>query len=123
MVHRDVREGMGGVTLAAPHQLTPLCLAEITWYSESLDILALCLVKEYDYQNAAVAVTKELLNPKSSLSVGKGTLQPHCAPSAPRGVSGALAVTPGSHRHPGHGSTGAGVRLQPHRQRRAASDP
>lgn len=119
-----MREGLGrlgGSTLAAHQQLTPLCLAVITWYTESLDILALCLVKDYDNQDAVEAVAKELLNHKSSPNVGKGTLQPRCAPSSPRGVSRALAVTPGSHRHPGHGGTGAGVRLQAHRQ--AGSDP
>uniref|UniRef100_A0A8C3NQM7 Uncharacterized protein n=1 Tax=Cyanoderma ruficeps TaxID=181631 RepID=A0A8C3NQM7_9PASS len=89
----------------------------ITWYNESLDILALCLAKEYDSQDVVEAVAKELLNTKSSLGVGKGTLQPCHAPSDPRGVFGVLAVTPGSHRHPGHGGTGAGVRLQPHRRR------
>lgn len=121
MVHRDMREAMWGVTLAVPHQLTPLCLAEISLYNESLDILALCLVKEYNYQDAAIAVAKELLKHKDSLSVGKGTLHPCRAPSALRGISGALAVRLGSHRDRGHGSTGAGVHLQPHRQ--AASDP
>ncbi|XP_037995460.1 cobalamin binding intrinsic factor-like isoform X2 [Motacilla alba alba] len=93
----------------------------ITWYAESLDILALCLLKEYDNQDAVKAVAEELLNHKSSPDVGKGILQPRCAPSTPRGVPGALAVTLGSHRQPGHGGTGAGVRLQPHRQ--AGSDP
>ncbi|XP_053836707.1 cobalamin binding intrinsic factor-like [Vidua macroura] len=38
----------------------------ITWYTESLDTLALCLVKEYDNQDAVEAIAKELLNHKSS---------------------------------------------------------
>ncbi|KAM7020465.1 cobalamin binding intrinsic factor-like [Passerculus sandwichensis] len=42
---------------------------EITWYNESLDILALCLVKEYDYKDAVKAVAEELLDPKSPLTV------------------------------------------------------
>ncbi|XP_063253419.1 cobalamin binding intrinsic factor-like [Prinia subflava] len=42
---------------------------EITWYRQSLDILALCLVKEYDNQDAVGAVATELLNTNSSLSV------------------------------------------------------
>ncbi|KAM4898688.1 cobalamin binding intrinsic factor-like [Sylvia borin] len=41
----------------------------ITWYGESLDILALCLVKEYDSQDVVGALAKELLNTKSSLCV------------------------------------------------------
>ncbi|RMB98119.1 hypothetical protein DUI87_25597 [Hirundo rustica rustica] len=41
----------------------------ITWYGESLDILALCLLKEYDNQDAVGAVAKELLNTGSSLCV------------------------------------------------------
>lgn len=85
---REGLGGLGGVTLTAPHQLTPLYLAVITWYTESLDILALCLVKEYDNQDAVKAVAEELLKHQSSPDVGKGILQPHCAPSTPRGVSG-----------------------------------
>uniref|UniRef100_A0A8C3Q9E7 Transcobalamin-like C-terminal domain-containing protein n=1 Tax=Geospiza parvula TaxID=87175 RepID=A0A8C3Q9E7_GEOPR len=46
-----------------------------TWYTESLDILALCLVKEYDNQDAVKAVAEELLKHKSSPDVGKGILQ------------------------------------------------
>lgn len=83
MVHRDMREGLGGlgcVTLAAPRQLTPLCLAVITWYSESLDILALCLVKEYDIQEAVEAVAEELQKCRSSVCVGKGIPQPPSPP-------------------------------------------
>ncbi|XP_059704582.1 cobalamin binding intrinsic factor-like isoform X1 [Haemorhous mexicanus] len=41
----------------------------ITLYRESLDILALCLVKEYDNQDAAKAVAEELLKYKSSPDV------------------------------------------------------
>ncbi|XP_037995456.1 cobalamin binding intrinsic factor-like isoform X1 [Motacilla alba alba] len=41
----------------------------ITWYAESLDILALCLLKEYDNQDAVKAVAEELLNHKSSPDV------------------------------------------------------
>ncbi|XP_030804847.1 cobalamin binding intrinsic factor-like [Camarhynchus parvulus] len=40
-----------------------------TWYTESLDILALCLVKEYDNQDAVKAVAEELLKHKSSPDV------------------------------------------------------
>lgn len=79
-----MREGLGGlgcVTLAAPHQLTPLCLAVINWYNESLDILALCLVKEYDIQEAVEAVAEKLWKCRSSLCVGKGT--PPAPPSPP----------------------------------------
>uniref|UniRef100_A0A803W328 DUF4430 domain-containing protein n=2 Tax=Ficedula albicollis TaxID=59894 RepID=A0A803W328_FICAL len=42
---------------------------EITWYNESLDILALCLVKEYDNDDAVKAVAEELLKSRSSLDV------------------------------------------------------
>ncbi|KAF4797554.1 gastric intrinsic factor-like protein [Turdus rufiventris] len=41
----------------------------INWYNESLDILALCLVKEYDIQEAVEAVAEKLWKCRSSLCV------------------------------------------------------
>ncbi|XP_014734160.1 PREDICTED: gastric intrinsic factor-like [Sturnus vulgaris] len=41
----------------------------ITWYNESLDILALCLAKEYDIQDAVKAVAEKLLKSRSCLCV------------------------------------------------------
>ena len=75
-----------------------------------LDVLALCLTSTGDYEQDAIVLAKQLLNPESQIDVGKGPPEPR----APGGSAPAeQAVTPGPRRHPGCDGAGAGVRVRP----------
>lgn len=97
-----------------------LCFAEengvpkTTLYSVSLDTLGLCLERASGYEEASIALAKQVLSPANHLSVGKGPLRPRRVPSARKApLLEGMAVTPASRRHPRRGGTGVGVHLQP----------
>lgn len=61
-----------GTLLLAEEDGVPLT----TLYSVGLDVLALCLARTGDYEQDAILLAKQLLNPDSRIDVGKGPPSP-----------------------------------------------